>query len=121
MKISAALIRCGSYDYNEVKKSLQRGIDLLGGVEKYGSPGDRLVLKANLLAEDASEKCVTTHPSVFKGTAEIFLAARTVLKYGDSPGFGSPAAAARKAGIPAAGMLGIKMADFTKGLIMTNV
>ena len=30
-----AIIRCESYEYSEVKKAVQRGIDLLGGAGKF--------------------------------------------------------------------------------------
>ena len=116
MKSKVALIRCGSYNCIEVREALQRGIDLLGGVNKFAAPGERLLLKVNLLAGDSPDKCVTTHPSVFKAAAGIFLSTSAEIKYGDSPGFGSPAAAARKAGISAAaGELKIEMADFKEG------
>ncbi|MBN2403697.1 MAG: DUF362 domain-containing protein [Spirochaetes bacterium] len=112
-----ALIRCESYEYNEVKKAVQKGLQLIGGAEKFAHKGQKVLLKPNLLVGEHPEKCVTTHPSVFKAVGEIFLKEGAVVSWGDSPGFGSTASVANKAGIlKAAGEIGIPMADFKTGV-----
>lgn len=111
-----ALIRCESYDDAEVKSAVKRGMELIGGALSFVQPHEKILLKPNLLAADPPEKCVTTHPAVFKAVAEIFQDAGVELQYGDSPGLGSPESTARKAGIAAAAAeLNIEMADFHKG------
>ncbi len=111
-----AIIRCGSYDFAEVRNSVQRGIDLLGGAGRFAGKGEKILLKPNLLIADPPEKCVTTHPSVFRAAAEIFLSTGAILSYGDSPSIGSTAGAAKKAGLAAvAEDLGIALADFKNG------
>lgn len=111
-----AIIRCESYDYVEVRAAVERGLELIGGALAFVKPGEKILLKPNLLAADPPEKCVTTHPAVFKAVAEVFRNAGVILSYGDSPGFGSPEATARKAGIAAAAAeLKIELADFLKG------
>lgn len=111
-----AIVRCTSYEASEVKAAVQRGIELIGGAGNFFKAGEKILLKPNLLAGDPPEKCVTTHPAVFKAVAEVFKNAHAKLSYGDSPGFGSPEATARKAGIAAvAGELEIAMADFHQG------
>ena len=108
-----ALIRCESYEYEEVKSAVVRGLDLIGGAGKFVKQGQRLLLKPNLLVGEAPEKCVNTHPSVFRAVAEIFKATGAVMSYGDSPAIGSTSSAARKCGILAvAEDLGIPEADF---------
>ena len=111
-----AIIRCSSYDYTAVKAAVESGLELIGGASVFVKPGEKILLKPNLLAADPPEKCVTTHPAVFKAVAEVFQRAGAVLHYGDSPGFGNPEATARKAGIAAvAAELQIELADFQKG------
>lgn len=111
-----AIIRCNSYAEPEVKAAVQKGLELIGGVQCFMKPDEKILLKPNLLAADPPEKCVTTHPAVFKAVAELFQNAGAKLSYGDSPGFGSPEAAARKAGLAAAAEeLKIAMADFHQG------
>lgn len=111
-----ALIRCESYDYSVVKASVKKGIELLGGINQFVQPGEKILLKPNLLTADLPEKCATTHPAVFKAVAEILKEAGVVLTYGDSPAIHQPMDAAVKSGIAqAADELGINMADFRSG------
>ena len=79
------LVRCESYDYKEVLAAVKRGMDLLGGALKFVKKGEKILLKPNFLAAETPEKCVTTHPAVFKAVGEVFQAAGADLSYGDSP------------------------------------
>ena len=116
MKSKVALIYCSSYDLIEVRAAVLKGIELLGGAGKFVQPGEKIVLKVNLLVGEAPEKCVNTHPLVFKAVAELFAAEGAIIKYGDSPGFGSTLAAAKKSGIAGvADELKIELADFKDG------
>jgi len=47
-KTKVAVIRCESYDDNQVLASLKRGIDLLGGISQFVKPGEKIVLKPNI-------------------------------------------------------------------------
>lgn len=112
-----AIIRCESYEYNEVKKAIKKGIDLLGGVHNFAKKGENILLKPNLLFAGAPEKCITTHPSVFKAVAEILKKIETHVSYGDSPGFSTLEKAANATGLAkAAHEIGIKTADFYNGV-----
>lgn len=112
-----ALVRCETYDEKNVKKAVEKGIRLLGGVEKFAKKDEKILLKPNLLVADPPEKCVTTHPSVFKAVVEIFLTTGATLTYGDSPAVGSAKGAAKKAGLKAIGdELNIPIADFKTGV-----
>jgi len=115
-----ALVRCESYNYDEVKKAIDKGLELLGGVEKFCSPNEKLLLKPNLLATDTSTKCATTNPEVFKAVATAFKGQCASLTYGDSPAFQSPKSVSRKNGIGAyAESLGIELSDFESGSEIT--
>lgn len=110
------LIRCESYDSNEVKRAVERGIDLLGGTSAFVSSNDKILLKPNWLSADPPEKCVTTHPAVFRAVAEILQSIGANVSYGDSPSFQSPDVAAKRTGIAAiAKELNIDLADFKSG------
>lgn len=111
-----ALVRCESYQYETVRAAVERGLSLIGGIQSLIRPGEKILLKPNLLTGELPEKCVTTHPAVFKAVGELLLQEGAIISYGDSPGFGSPGGAARKAGIAGAAQeLGIAMADFRDG------
>ncbi len=111
-----AIIKCESYDYSLVKQAVKKGIDLLGGTSCFVKPGEKILLKPNLLVAEVPAKCVTTHPSVFQAVCEIFAREDIELSYGDSPAFGSMQRAAKKAGLlEAAEKLDIQPADFKNG------
>ncbi len=111
-----ALVKCGSYEYKEVKDAVLKGINLLGGINRFAVKGEKILLKPNLLVGDLPEKCVNTHPSVFKAVAELFISTGAVVSYGDSPSFGSAYAAAKKAGLTAAAdELNVKITEFDDG------
>jgi uncharacterized protein (DUF362 family)/Pyruvate/2-oxoacid:ferredoxin oxidoreductase delta subunit len=108
-----AVIACPSYDALTVSLAVKKGLAWLGGASAFVQPGEKILLKPNMLAASAPEKAVTTHPAVFKAAAEIFLASGGNLSYGDSPGIGNPRRTAARCGIMrAANELGIPMADF---------
>jgi len=111
-----ALVGCEEYHYPEVRQAVERGLQLLDGLEHLVRPGEKIVLKPNLLAPDPPEKCVTTHPAVFKAMAEALQQAGVNVSFGDSPAVGSTTLAARRAGLKAvADELGLDWADFSRG------
>jgi uncharacterized protein (DUF362 family)/Pyruvate/2-oxoacid:ferredoxin oxidoreductase delta subunit len=96
--------------------AVQRGIALLGGMEQFIHPGERILLKPNVLVGDAPEKQVGPHPLVFRAAAQMVQAVTPNVSYGDSPGFGKPAGQLRRAGYTAvAEELGLSPADFDMG------
>ncbi len=108
-----AIIKCDSYDESIVYESVQRGINLLGGIERFSLSGEKILLKPNLITGADPKQCITTHPAVFKAVAQMFQSAGAKVSYGDNPGIMSPALAAKKAGISKiARMLNIDSADF---------
>lgn len=116
MKSKVALVHCSSYETDEVRQAVSRGLELIGGASAFVKPGEKIVFKVNLLVGEVPEKCVTTHPAVFRAVAEQFSAEGAVISYGDSPGFGASHAAAKKAGIAdVAEEMNIATADFKDG------
>jgi uncharacterized protein (DUF362 family)/NAD-dependent dihydropyrimidine dehydrogenase PreA subunit len=116
MKSRVALVRCNSYDISEVRQAVSRGLELIGGAGSFVKPGEHILLKVNLLVGEVPEKCVNTHPAVFRCVAEQFAASGAIIQYGDSPGFGTPHAAAKKSGIAdVAEEMNISLADFKDG------
>ena len=116
MRSKVAIVRCGSYNTEEVRKAVSRGLELMGGAESFVKQGEKILLKVNLLVGEVPEKCVNTHPAVFRAVAEMFAAKGAIVQYGDSPGFGAPNAAAKKSGIAdVADELKIELVDFKEG------
>ena len=111
-----ALVRCDSYDPDELEQSVVHGLDLLGGTDRFFSSGETLLLKPNILIGDNPEKHATTHPAVFGAVGKVLQKAGAKLTYGDSSAFGPPSINAALGGFAAtAEKLGIPLADFVHG------
>jgi uncharacterized protein (DUF362 family)/NAD-dependent dihydropyrimidine dehydrogenase PreA subunit len=101
MKSSVSIVKCKTYDGEEVLGALRQAIDLIGGIQALVNKGSRVLLKPNLLYGKPPEKAVTTHPSVVREMLQIVREAGGVPFIGDSPAIGSLARAAEKAGLKA--------------------
>jgi uncharacterized protein (DUF362 family)/ferredoxin len=110
------LVRCESYESDAVLGAVRRVFDELGGARRFVRPGERILLKPNLVVAEPPERCATTHPAVFTAVATVLMEAGARLSYGDSPAIGNLRGAARKSGLKAAAdRLGVPMADFQTG------
>lgn len=121
-KSIVALVPCSTYDENEVYQAVARGIDLIGGLDKWFSREETILIKPNMLGRAAPEQAVTTHPAVFQAAARLLIEKGFAhLSYGDSPGPTSPSPqrVAEGCGIAAiAGEMGIPLADFLHGRLV---
>lgn len=59
-----AVVKAGSYDPQVVEQVMQELLAHLGGIDKFISPGDRVLIKPNMLEGVKKELSVTTHPGV---------------------------------------------------------
>lgn len=108
-----ALVYCNTYEYSQVLPAVSRGIQLLGGMDRFAKPSESIVLKPNLLTGADPERCITTHPAVFKAVIELFKATGARITYGDNPGVVTALISAAKAGLAGvADEMGIETADF---------
>jgi uncharacterized protein (DUF362 family)/NAD-dependent dihydropyrimidine dehydrogenase PreA subunit len=82
------VVRCS--DYSEVGEKMADLFEMMGGIEKFVSPGERIVLKVNLLAAAEPEKAVTTHPKVVASVARMVKGSGATPVIADSPGSGYP-------------------------------
>ena len=94
-----ALVYCNTYNYSQVLPAVSRGIQLLGGMDRFAKPSESIVLKPNLLTGADPERCITTHPAVFKAVIEQFKATGARITYGDNPGVAKALISAAKAGL----------------------
>jgi len=110
-----ALARCGSYERNEVEEAVEQCLTGLGGLRRWVAPGQKVLVKPNILAAEPPEKGVNTHPEVVRAVLKALLASGVQPIVGDSPGVGSLARAAEKAGIAAVCReLGVPLAVFNE-------
>ena len=110
-----AVIRCTSYDVEEVYGAISAGLDALGGIGEYIGTEERVLVKPNFLTAAEAEKCVTTHPAVIKAVCRILSeAGYTKVGMGDSPGHGTSQHAAQKLGLAEADLYGAKLFEMSE-------
>ena len=90
---------CNDYRLDNVTKSLQTSLDHLGGIGKFISPGDKVLIKPNLLKGISPDACVTTHPAVIEAIVRIVLDHGGHPFIGDSPAFGDLSSVAVSTGM----------------------
>ena len=120
-KSKVALVKCDTYDDDQVCQAVEAGVDLLGGISHFVEPNERILIKPNVLFGTSPQKCVTTHPSVFKAVGRLLKKAGAIVYCGDSPGFGKCEGNLKRASLKqAADELGISIADFDRGKTVSH-
>lgn len=67
LKNKVYVVRCPSYA--QAGEKIDELLAMMGGMERYVSAGEELLLKANLMAPASPEKAITTHPAVVAAVA----------------------------------------------------
>jgi len=80
------LVKCADYQENKLEEAVKKGFSLLGDLSRLIKPGDRILLKVNMLRAAEPEEAVTTHPQVLKAIIHTLQDLRAVPLIGDSPG-----------------------------------
>lgn len=99
MTLPVSIQPLADYQPQAVRAALEQLLAPLGGMAAFIRPGQKVLLKPNLLAGKPPEKAVTTHPEIVRQTILLAQAAGGVVSVGDSPGIGTPESVARKSGI----------------------
>ena len=109
------LAPCGTYEEEEVYRALKAGVELLGGMGAFAGPGEKVLLKPNLVRKAEASRAVTTHPAVMGAAARLLSEAGVHnVKAGDSCGFGTASEASEAAGIrQALEPYGVPVIEFT--------
>ncbi|SDI22884.1 DUF362 domain-containing protein [Desulfosporosinus hippei] len=85
MRAKVVLKFCPDYTA-DVEKSLREGLLEWGGMSTFVKPGQKVLLKVNLLMKKRPEEAVTTHPSVVEAVVRLVQEAGGIAIIGDSPG-----------------------------------
>jgi uncharacterized protein (DUF362 family)/ferredoxin len=91
--------RVEGYDRGLVTAGLARLLEPLGGMGRFVKPGERVLIKPNMLSAHPPEAAVTTHPELLRGVIELVQQAGGIALVGDSPGFGSARRVAERSGM----------------------
>jgi uncharacterized protein (DUF362 family)/ferredoxin len=94
-----SLQRVQDYDSERVLAALRICLEPLGGMGAFIRPGQRVLLKPNLLGGFPAERAVTTHPMVVRAAAILALEAGGRVCVGDSCAVGSLHSVAQGCGL----------------------
>ncbi|MFA6549476.1 MAG: DUF362 domain-containing protein [Candidatus Margulisiibacteriota bacterium] len=81
-----AIVKCPSYDQNEVEAAIHQGLELLGGLGSFVKADQKVLLKINALMDLPPEAATTTHPSIVAALAKEIKKINAQAFVGDSPG-----------------------------------
>lgn len=99
MKPRVVLQAAPDYRRETMALSLERLLAPLGGMSAFVRPGQKVLIKPNMLAGKPPEKAVTTHPEVVRALILLAQGAGGIVSVGDSPGVGNPRQVAARCGI----------------------
>lgn len=94
-----ALVRCGDYEADTVQPAVERLLELLGGVERFVSPGERVLIKPNFIVTADRGGPAQTHPAVILALARLLKDAGARPMVGDSPAWQDTAACVESLGL----------------------
>lgn len=98
MKPTVSLLRATSYDLTELCVALEALLEPLGGMSSIVKPGDRVLLKPNLLTGARPGKECVTRPEIAYCVAKMVQEVGGKPFLGDSPAFGSAQGVAKANG-----------------------
>ena len=110
---SVSLIRASSYTIDDLRQSIVALLEPLGGMSAFVKPGDRVLLKPNLLTGARPTKECVTRPEVVYCVAELVIAAGGKPFLGDGPAFGTAHGVAQANGyLPLMNALNVPIVEF---------
>ncbi|MGI5924492.1 MAG: DUF362 domain-containing protein [Lentisphaeria bacterium] len=97
---TVSIIPLDSYDDPAlVLAALREGLRPFGGMAGIVQPGQRVLLKPNLVAPSKPQLAVTTHPEILRAVIRLVKEAGGIVGVGDGPGVGDTRSAAKGSGL----------------------
>ncbi len=93
------VIRCPEYDEAVLREGMETAFSYFGGIGKILHPGEKVLLKPNLLIKATPDSGVITHPLLVKAAADMVRKAGALPSVGDSPAFGTVLQVAQVSGL----------------------
>ncbi|MFM2432098.1 MAG: hypothetical protein RLZZ511_3312 [Cyanobacteriota bacterium] len=113
MSSTVSLIKATTYDLEALQEKLEAVLAPMGGMGAFVKPGDRVLLKPNLLTGARPTKECVTRPEIVYCVAKMVQAAGGKPFLGDGPAFGSAHGVAKANGyLPLAAELGLPIVEF---------
>jgi uncharacterized protein (DUF362 family) len=86
---TVTLTRCSDYSEAKISDSIRTQFELLGGLEKFVTPGDTVLLKPNFIAPRPRRCAAQTDPAILIETAKLLKDFGAKPFIGDSPAWGN--------------------------------
>lgn len=83
--LRVAIVRCPDYQRPHVQEAVSEALRLLGGLAPLVRPGQKVLLKPNLLRPSRPEKGIVTHPEIVRAVAQQVAEAGGQITIADSP------------------------------------
>ena len=80
------VLECKDYNLELIKEKIKAALKTLGGLEKFITQEDKVLLKPNLLMAKDPKEAITTHPLVVQAVTELVIDLGAEVIIGDSPG-----------------------------------
>lgn len=113
MRSLVSIKQVEDYSPGRVLSAMRACLDPLGGMNAFVRPGQKVLLKPNLLGPFAVEQAVTTHPAIVRAAILLAQEAGAKVFVGDSPGVGSLPFVAKACGLrPVLEETGAELAEF---------
>jgi uncharacterized protein (DUF362 family)/ferredoxin len=84
-KRMVAVVACDQYRPPILDAALRRLLAPLGGIARFVAPGNKVLIKPNLLTDRRPEEAVTTHPELVRSLIRLLRAEGAIVAVGDSP------------------------------------
>lgn len=85
-RTTVSLVECRDYEPDLVRRSVREALAPLGGVGAFVRPGQKVLIKPNLLSAKEPDRAITTHPAVVAAIVGEVRDAGGEPRVGDSPG-----------------------------------
>ena len=85
MRTAVSIVKCEDYTPSNVLRAVREAVDLIGGIERFVTFGEKVLIKPNLLSPHPPEHAVTTHPAVVEAVVGLAAASGARCVIGDCP------------------------------------
>ena len=86
MKANVYIVKCANYE--KAGEKIEELLALMGGIGQFAKKGEKITLKANLLAAVSPDKAVCTHPAIVAAVGAMAKKEGAIPLIADSPGSG---------------------------------
>lgn len=85
MSSTVALVRSIEYSTEPIEAAVRSAVELLGGMSRFVQPGQRVLVKPNLLQAGDPAKAIITHPTVVRAVVKLAQEAGGRVLIADNP------------------------------------